>query len=111
MLLNADKKLAKAPKASSKNQDEELKGGEQTAQLQNDRSETKKTDFFSELANSGKSVTQLMALDDLANGSFGMAETENQEATTQLADKTNTKPNIMRAINNIKSAIFVWKLF
>ena len=46
MLLNADKKLAKAPKASSINQAEDLKGGEQTAQLQNDRSEHKKTNFF-----------------------------------------------------------------
>jgi len=105
MLLNADKKLAKAPKASSKNQEEELKGGEQTAQLQNDRSETKKTDFFSELANSGKSVTQLMALDDLANGSFGMAETENQEATTQLADKTNTKPNNTGLPSELKTGV------
>ena len=103
MLLNADKKLANASKASSRNQAEDLKGGEQTAQLQNDRSDTKKTDFFSELANSGKSVTQLMALDDMANGSFGMAETENQEATTQLAEKTDTKPNNTGLPNELKT--------
>ena len=105
MLLNADKKLANASKASSRNQAEDLKGGEQTAQLQNDRSETKKTDFFSELANSGKSVTQLMALDDMANGSFGMAETENQEATTQLAEKTDTKPNNTGLPNELKTGV------
>ena len=105
MLLNADKKLAKAPKASSINQAEDLKGGEQTAQLQNDRSEHKKTNFFSELANSGKSVTQLMALDDMANGSFGMAETENQEATTQLAEKTDTKPNNTGLPNELKTGV------
>ena len=134
MVLNADKKLANSPKGFSTKKSEESNGGEQTAQLQNDRSDHKKTDFFSELANSGKSVTQLMALQDMANGSFGMAKTVNQESaaqeksveaptqlkeveaeepaqakfngeTAQLASRTDEKPNNTGLSNELKTGV------
>jgi hypothetical protein len=105
MRLNADKKLSNPQKDSARKQSKEHFGGEQTAQLQSDRSEHKKTDFLSELANSGKSATQLMALENMANSSFGIAENDNQETTAQLSEKTNPKPNNTGLPNDLKTGV------
>jgi hypothetical protein len=83
MRLNADKKLSKSQQSSKGNQSEEQKGGELTAQLQSNRPEHKKTDFFSALANNGKSATQLMALENMANASSGAVNIGNRFATIQ----------------------------
>lgn len=115
MLLNADKKLSKPQKNSSKRQAEEVKGGDQTAQLQSERSEHKKTDFFSTLANSGKAATQLMAFDEMANGSSNDLQSIQKEKspveakpegeTAQLAEQTAEKPNNTGLPNELKSGV------
>ena len=134
MVLNADKKLANSPKGFSTKKSEEPNGGDQIAQLQTDLSAHKKLNHFSALANAGKSATQLMALEHMANASFSKAETKNQmtaasgnlfEAPTQLkgiedeelvqgkfegdaaqlASSTDEKPNNTGLPSNLKIGV------